>query len=189
MSKIIAVSGKIGSGKSTLCDIIGSMVGQHKILAFADDLKHIVSILCGLPIGSMYTEEGKNTFVESYGMTAGEMLQKIGTDVLRQHFDTDIWVKSLYNKIKEGDMVLIPDVRFPNEAQFLRDKGATLIRINGDPVGNRAKSKRDQTHPSETALDSWADWDLVIENDGTLEELKEKVQKFLTVNQSVVSFS
>lgn len=177
---IIAVSGKIGSGKNTVCDIISNHFANTKVLAFADDLKKFVSIITNLPLELMYTEEGKNTYVPSYNMSVGEMLQKIGTDALRTHFDTDIWVKSLFNKIQENDTILIPDLRFKNEAQYSKQKGAILIRINGDPLGHNKNSKRNTNHISETDLDDWTDWDYIIDNNSSLKDLEHKVYDILS---------
>lgn len=82
---------------------------------------------------------------------------------------------------------IITDVRFPNELKAIKDRRGIVIRINRiqtkivnskDLTDNlTAKSYFDQ-HPSETALDN-ATFDYTINNNGTIEELVEKVKKIL----------
>jgi hypothetical protein len=69
--------------------------------------------------------------------------------------------------IKAGHPVAITDVRFPNEAVAIKRAGGTLVKINRPDVAVLE-------HPSEHALDDWDQWDLVIDNDGTLEEFRHK---------------
>ena len=77
---------------------------------------------------------------------------------------------------------IITDVRFPNEAQAIKDRGGIVIRVKRplDRLGNSKLPKLKHTsvtqHPSETALDDY-DFDYVIENEGSIEELVEKVKQ------------
>jgi hypothetical protein len=64
---------------------------------------------------------------------------------------------------------IITDVRFKNEADIIKDKGGILIRVN------RSTGYTDY-HPSEIALDDYQDWDYVIHNSGTFEELVNEVK-------------
>lgn len=77
---------------------------------------------------------------------------------------------------------IITDVRFPNEAQAIKDRGGILIRVNR-PVSaigaNKLKHKSITQHPSETALDDYQDWNYIIDNNGTIEDLIEKVEVIL----------
>lgn len=148
-------------------------------------------------------------------LTPRRMLQIIGTEGGRHLVHPNIWVLSLFSDYKEKTLSwdhngfptytglpswIITDVRFPNEAQKIRDLGGYLIRIEralpqrfpklwekyhkdgdvsmfwtnlkeGDP-----KFYEKLNHSSETSLDSWEDWDIKVENNGTLEEFKFKVK-------------
>lgn len=76
---------------------------------------------------------------------------------------------------------VISDCRFPNEAQAIKDRGGIVIRINrpehwvslasGKPVNELPPIR----HSSETSLDNWT-FDAIIENNGTMEDLLDKVQ-------------
>ena len=104
------------------------------------------------------------------GMTGREFLQKLGTAV-RNEVHPEFWTRALFIKEGNNQNLIIPDVRFPNEAQIVKDHGGILIRIErpGAGAGN---------HISETALDDYKGWDIVIDNVGTLEDLYKQV-KFL----------
>ena len=59
---------------------------------------------------------------------------------------------------------IVSDVRFENELRAIKERGGIVIRLEGDPVGMRARSSRDPNHVSETALDKFEDFDLVLQN-------------------------
>ncbi len=167
---LIGISGKIGSGKTTLATmIIKKLKHFYNIEAheksFASKLKEICSIISGLPIEDMYSHEGKNKMVPSFGMTVGQLQQNIGTEVMRDSFDTNVWVKALLNSYINDQVWLITDVRFENEAEAILDiKSHMLIRLEGDPVGVNMASTRDKLHASETSLDEFKKFTHVIYN-------------------------
>ena len=105
-------------------------------------------------------------------------------------FEPNVWVNALFAKYKltkplgleghtwnEGKLPswIITDVRFENEAQAIKDRGGIVIRVNRPRKGLRQEGIY-VTHPSETALDNWA-FDYVIENNGSIAELVEKVKQ------------
>jgi hypothetical protein len=129
--------------------------------------------------------------------TVRELLQVLGTEAGRNVIHTNIWVNSLFSEYKYPNCDSIPgkicfghknpnwiitDVRFPNEAEKIKEKGGLLIRIESP------RCNYNDTHSSETALDDYGGkgdevrtdrWDSIIFNDGTIEELIEKVKKVL----------
>lgn len=76
---------------------------------------------------------------------------------------------------------IITDVRFPNEVKAIKDRGGIVIRVDRYTgnilIDNDTHAITDWQHPSETVLDTYEDWDYVIYNDGTIEDLIEKVRK------------
>lgn len=117
--------------------------------------------------------------------TYREMLQEIGTNVMREHFHPKVWVNALmsqYQLVKEdrhwtGHAIsmedtmtdkypkwIITDTRFPDEAEAIKSRNGIVIRINrnGSDTSN---------HASETALDNYQHFDEVIDNNGTLFDL------------------
>ena len=195
---IIGISGKMGSGKDTLAEMISTLSSgenQYIVKHHADKLKKIVSLLINVPVAFLNDQAFKRKNLSSdWGMTVRELLQKVGTDGLRNNVHENIWINSLYadylpkgfssmeeylKSLKPGDFVkmdlpnwVIADVRFPNEAEAVREKGGILVRINRD---------LDVTsdHASETSLDDWHDWDYVVDNNGSKAELWEEAASII----------
>ena len=182
--KIIGLSGKIGSGKDTFAELLSKQL-QDKVErhALADKLRLITEIVSGVRMTTThevnkpfcneirnYTQDQKNIVIKQFNKTIGETLQLVGTELFRDNYDTDIWVKSLFNhelekKLSDGKIIVIPDVRFINEADYISKEGGYLIRLEGDPMDVRKNSLRDLNHVSETNLDMYTNFDKIIYND------------------------
>lgn len=132
-------------------------------------------------------------------LTPRWVLQYFGTEVCRKGFDDNIWVASLERKLSyTDDNIVISDVRFLNEILAIRNAGGTVIRVKrgpepvwyADAVNYNAGKKRvgwalgrdalekHGVHPSEY---SWigTDFDYVVENHGTFDDLFEQVSDLL----------
>ena len=196
---IIGLSGKIGSGKTTFAEEFAKLskipVECH---AFADKLKELTQMLTGhkLTITNQpgkpfyntvynYTQEDKNVYLPTWDKTVGKCLQILGTEALRKGFDSDVWVKALFEStakevLSNGHILVIADVRFPNEADYILKEGGILIRLIGDPMKIRENSTRDLTHESEVALDNYTGFTEIIENDiPELSKLHNKISSFM----------
>jgi hypothetical protein len=100
---------------------------------------------------------------------------------MRNGLHENVWVNALfadyYFNIEEDEQMpnwLITDCRFPNELEAVKaHKGITIkvIRDSGNTVGT--------THASETALDDYTEWDYVVDNNGSIEDLKTQVFSIL----------
>jgi hypothetical protein len=118
------------------------------------------------------SREGKLKYLPEWGMTVGEMQQKIGTEAIRNNLHHDAWVLSLFSKYHpEYDNWVVSDVRFLNEANYIKKMGGLLVRLNGDPTSLRANDQRDMNHASEIELDNYEGFDLVFENKPPIENL------------------
>jgi hypothetical protein len=130
-----------------------------------------------------------------WSMTYREFLQKLGTEAMRDGLHTNVWVNALFadytpthyligafdTKLTDGDPIypnwIITDMRFPNEMEAVESRKGVTIKVvrPGTSVG---------THPSETALDD-AYFDHVISNNGTIQDLVEKVRQILTIERII----
>lgn len=173
---VIGVSGKIGSGKTTLCNALrerlladGERVQSVTERNFADALKEQVAHHFGLDVRDCYTHDGKQRVLDQCnGKTLGRVLQDWG-QALRTGVVPHVWVSGVRSWLQRQlgqawssadthdkvHVVLIGDVRYPNEVAFVqRECGGRVVRLNGDPGGVRRASTRDLEHESETALDN-----------------------------------
>jgi hypothetical protein len=110
--------------------------------------------------------------------------------MLYREDDPYVWVKAWHGVVYDNphlDTVLVPDLRFRNEARFLREElGATLvklIRLHPGATEQWIADDRPAEHVSETDLDLWDEWDLIIEADSTATLGHTLHKQFLTARE------
>lgn len=190
---------------------------DFEIKKFAGKLKTIASILTSIPVEKFEDQEFKKVVLgEEWGtvrhnplnniepfakfkfnelMSVRELLQKLGTEAMRDGLHTNVWVNALFadykampNKTMDESFMeqfvtgssaisytypnwIITDMRFENELEAVVNKGGITIKVI-------RPGTLEGTHPSEVALDGFIMHYEII-NDGTLEDLVEKVREIL----------
>ena len=156
----LCISGKATSGKTTAAQIICSEFCAASF-AFGDEVKRVA-----LELGW----DGKKD-------TRGRrLLQDIGR--VGREYNSDLWVNKSIRQAKSyapwqrDSICIFSDCRYPNEIARVKQEMYNVItmRIERDGV----ELLKDD---SETALDSYGSWDIVVENNGTLEEFKSKIME------------
>ena len=119
--------------------------------------------------------------------TIRDVLQILGTNLLRNEFNNNIHIAATLGSIKKEENIIITDLRFKNEKKCIEELGGITIRVNrpcvydtngdGDCGIGICKCKQLQ-HPSETELDNET-FKYVIDNNGTIGDLIEKVREIL----------
>ena len=145
-------------------------------------------------------------------LTPRFLLQFIGTDLLRNQLHPEIWVNSLFTDYQpklipyvdkdnyplnssgtkyEYPNWIITDMRFPNELEAIKDRnGITIKIVRPDFVENALTGEKfpvkvhKKEHESETALDN-CKFDYEILNDGTIADLRDKVEAILKQEQII----
>jgi len=193
---VIGICGLISSGKDTIADYVIKNHTFHKI-SFADKLKDSVSamfswnreLLDGKTNESREWREKVDTYWTSETgrtITPRLVLQEFGTECMRNGFYDGIWVSLTKKKIIENPHMnfVLPDTRFPNEAKMLYEIGGEVWRVKrgNDPAWfseyQELGVEPTDVHPSEWA---WAQTKFkhIINNDGTITELKDQVRDLL----------
>jgi hypothetical protein len=161
-ARLIGISGKIGSGKTTLANYLMQRYQGMTRESFAENLRRVLAVLTGVQPSETRTIEQKERLLVEWDATIGKLLQDIG-EALRQGVNKDTWVLSLFSRFDASrDHWVLDDVRHINEADMIKKRGGILIRLEGDPMGARANSTRNLDHISETALDNYQGFDVVI---------------------------
>lgn len=113
------------------------------------------------------------------------ILQGWGTDFRRNLCGSDYWVQRLDTKIqalREANfqgIVAITDVRFEDEAEYVRKAQGYLVRIHRFKKPWWKKSLED-SHPSECALDNYS-YDHHVYNYKSIEDLETAAKEFLNL--------
>jgi hypothetical protein len=184
---IIGLVGYIGAGKGTVRDILVREHGYHGF-AFADALKDAVAQIFVWPRQLLEGDSNASrSFREKvdpwwshklgYEVTPRLILQKMGTEACRHNIADNIWIAALEKRIHGYEDIVISDCRFPNEIDFVRSVGGVVFQVCRGPAPTEAELAK--MHVSETA---WREYpvDMVIDNNGTLADLKRNVDIALT---------
>lgn len=133
-----------------------------------------------------YEEHYKTNWQTAYKTeyTPRLLLQYIGTDLFREKIHENVWINATLNNydyiqrwIDAGSEAVLPnyiitDVRFPNEADAIKQRKGINIRIEKE-----SDKDLENEHLSETALDDYS-FDYVVQH-GTIENLIEQVKQIL----------
>lgn len=188
---LISLGFRKRSGKDEIADYFVSSHGFKK-LGWADLLKAGVNTWHGWNERHAFGDL-KEVVDPYWGYSPREAYQKIGTDLMRWRWRESFWVDCAMLQVKawlsQGHSVVIPDSRFPNEAEAVLNAGGHIWRVDRPclPAPNlmpkgllsrlqhkiRGQAYADKyDHPSETSLLGFAAWSDVIVNDGTIPDLR-----------------
>lgn len=178
---LIGMSGYAQSGKDTVGEILARRYG-FTLVSPSNVLREF------LYAQNLYLEGGVDEFgqhqpparlndvVDLYGWDMARKVypevrvlqQKTGTEAGRDVLHEDVWLDALVDRFSPGAKHVSTSVRYLNEARFITERGGVIIRVNRPGV------EAVNDHSSDTEMDDW-DFDHVIENDGSLDDLAEKV--------------
>jgi len=158
---ILGIAGKKQSGKDTFADyIIQNARGLVAKMHLSDPLKDEVAQLLSIPRQRIDNEK---TYFRP-------LLQWYGTEWKRRQFGNDYWIKKLEEKVllSNAHIIIIPDIRFANEIDWVRHMGGTVI------IMERLGAVDNDTHISENQINSFVPVITIKANSGDLEALKLK---------------
>lgn len=153
--KVITISGKAQNGKDTFAEYLKKEFEKSGkkviIIHFADVLKFCAE--------KYFLWDGKKDAV------GRSLLQYLGTDLARVN-NNGVWARIVSELLKsfqsEFDFALIPDCRFEDEIEITKSNfDTTTMKI----IRNNFKSPlsvEQQNHPSETSLDHYDGFDVVL---------------------------
>jgi len=139
MKKIIAYIGVIGAGKSFSAKNykkkLESQGKKVEIMSFADAIREMLwKLLKWEPKSNKEYDQFKKSDIkfDNVSLTGRELLQRFGTDIMRDMVDKDIWLKQFIKKVNnsEADYILCTDCRFENEVKLLMSHNTEFIFCN-----------------------------------------------------------
>jgi hypothetical protein len=186
--------GAIGSGKDTIADFLTNHGFMR--LAFAKKVKDVAHVVFGwdremlegrTPESRAWREE----MDPLWGISPRTALQKIGTEMFREHICEDVWIKAVLQEItRTNENVVVTDCRFENEIMAIKAAGGTILFVQRgeEPVWAAAAESGAPYDPAQGIhVTDWNTYalrhlaDLVIQNNGTLGDLYENIQALINI--------
>lgn len=177
MSRLIGITGPARSGKDTAAGVLTHGNSSWTRYGFADPLKKMAMIMFGWDERDCHGDL-KDAVDEFWGISPRVALQKLGTDCVREHFGREHWIKLAQRVWDEAqrfdENLVISDVRFDNEAEWIRNMGGQVLHItrrDAEPVSD---------HISEAGV-RVETGDLTISNNNSIELFRWDVAQLLGI--------
>lgn len=167
---VIGVTGAAGAGKGT----VAAMLGWHEV-SFADPLYDMISAMTRYSVEQLKDRQFKEQVIPWLGKSPRQLLQTLGTDWGRDIVAKDVWRRIFAQRIRGAQLlgvccVVVPDVRFDDEADLIHDEFRGVIWEVTRPGAQTCVG-----HVSESGL-SRSRIDRTLVNAGTFDELREAVE-------------
>jgi len=159
----IGIIGKQCAGKSSVAKIIQEIYGGC-IIKFADPIYTVLKIL---------DKPKHRLFMQEF------------SDLAKKHFGENIFVELMEQKIQQAkcDNLYCDDIRYLNEIEMLRKYGFKFIFVGADAEIRKQRALQQGLEFNEDHNSERLDFSIpdvyYVENNGTLEELREKIENFI----------
>lgn len=173
MVKLVGLTGAAGCGKDELANGLAG-VFHIDIHHMAGPLKRGLEVMFGLSPSIWDDRVKKEEILPLLGVSPRYLAQTLGTEWGRDLVHPQIWVLIAELILVRKGALIVPDVRFENEAKWIWDQGGILIHIErpGQEI------IKENGHSSEAGFDDKYITDRIV-NDGTICDLVEKGREIL----------
>ncbi|MDQ3273756.1 MAG: deoxynucleotide monophosphate kinase [Actinomycetota bacterium] len=170
LPKVIGIAGKARTGKNTMANFIEAQYGGYQY-SMAAPIRRMLKAGLNVDMDDPWWAERKEKNIPAIGKSPRQLMQTLGTEWGRQLIEPSIWITLALDVLrKRGPGMIVPDIRFENEAAWVRKMGGTVIHLS------RKNAPGINPHVSENALLS-APSDIQFYNDAGLEEMQHAVSK------------
>jgi len=155
--QLIGLTGRAGSGKDTVADFLCETHGFVQ-LALADPLRHGLQAMLGLTAEQLHRRDIKETPIDWIGKSPRELMQTLGTEWARDLIHPDLWLRRAEQRIAQIKAsppilhvagIVVSDIRYENEADWLRGLGGKLWLIKrnkGHQLDGKAAAHSSEQH-------------------------------------------
>jgi len=181
--QIVGFTGLAGTGKDTtamlLAEALQARGKRVERMAFADPIRWMLGAL-GVTEADLADRARKEQPLPAFnGASPRRLMQTLGTEWGRTHLGEDFWVRRLEQRLarldevgKRPDYLLITDVRFQSEAEWIRQHGGWIVRVT------RRSATPVTSHSSES---TFLHAQLLIENDHDLQALRAQLDRIACI--------
>lgn len=185
LPKVIALCGKKRSGKDTIANFLSAEY-NYVNKKISQDLKQVIQILFGFT-DDQIESDAKDILDEKWGITPRKTMQFFGTEIMQEKIQELLpeigkrfWIESFIKKNishNNNKLIVISDLRFLHEYEELKKYNVFIIKIYRNHLHENI-NEQTREHISETEFLNIPS-DLCIINNGTIEELYDKIKKNL----------
>lgn len=169
--QIIAIMGVAGSGKTVVARRLENYGFQRT--RFAAPIKVMLKAGLGLTDAQLDGDEKTHPIHDLGGASARTMMQTLGTEWGRRLIHPDLWANVWKRHVAQMDgLVVVDDLRFPNEAKAIREMGGVIWRVYRPGLVT-------MDHASERSQKN-IDEDLLLNNATSLPDLEKSVDLALS---------
>ena len=186
---IIGICGNARCGKDTMADLIQEVLAdinvKSKKINLADSLKDELRDFVDKTLGiDVYTDNSEEKTI------IRPLLVTWGTHV-RRKLDNNVWIKQAAEKMTEQCVYIVPDIRFPNELEWLRQHKSYCIFIDRIDNGEIVPPANPEEAANNPVLKANSDFQLTwqtvgAENKKTLKQVAVEVLE-KTVNEKEIA--
>lgn len=166
--KIIILSGKAQSGKNECSNIIKNYYDRLGLRTIVISYAFYLKVYAKNVLGWDGNDSSKPR----------DFLQQVGVELIKNNINSNMLVDRVIDDIKVYsyffDIIVISDARFVNEISSIKNNFSNVCVIHVLGKDNSLSDKQ-RSHSTETGLDDYSDYDFIINNDGSKDELKKKV--------------
>lgn len=170
---LIGLAGQAGSGKDTLAAHLCQAHGFAS-LALADPIRAGLRAMLGLSLEDFTRRDLKEAPIAWLGRSPRQLAQTLGTEWGRELIHPEIWLRVAEQTIARLSQsrpagIVITDIRFENEADWLRAQGGTVWHLRRNQAGLHGATSQ---HVSEQHIPE-IEGDAIVDNNGTIKDLFE----------------
>jgi hypothetical protein len=196
LPKLIGIYGHARSGKDTVTTFLTETYKGYYSIAFADPLKEAAAVAFGIPLDWFYSDELKDTEHPNWDLTPRQITQFMGTEMFRdtlprliEGVGNNFWVNrailrltNSYVPEDEGsfeltDTVVISDVRFQNEYDFIIKNNGIIIHLTRPGADGNIGISGHSSESQLTLHDNERTYE--VTNDSTIPELHRKIANII----------
>ena len=175
--KLIGITGKAGCGKDTVANMLRQR--GYETYAFAKPLKAALAAI-GFPEPESRLDKEAKYPEKDYSYR--RLMQVFGTDFVRKVLGEQFWVELAEKNVDLAVPTVITDVRFENEADFIRKNGGVVWHVIRESTLTGVAAQ----HPSEKGVVFIPLQDIAIDNRGSLIDLESVVMAALDTSAKLV---
>lgn len=169
--RLIGIAGKARSGKDAVANYLKVRYG-FGVYSFAEPIREATKAI--LMLSEEFLENNKERQLDWVDTSYRDFAQRLGTDFVRSMVDQDFWIKRAQHVLDTTsyDSIVIPDVRFENEVEWVRSVGGAVWHIE------RLDAQVVKSHVSEDGVTKLEE-EVFLRNNGSVKELYDNVKEVI----------